>query len=93
MSGFDERCPYCDHKLEDLRHDWEGSDYDAEFVVECEGCRKAVNVIVHQVPEFQTTKNMCRVCQSAEVHDVRTHYCEPCKVKLQQLSDHNERVR
>jgi hypothetical protein len=84
MAGFDQRCPHCDREI-DCQRRWADHDYQTEFHVECE-CGKRVCVNVHSVPEFETSKVMCQMCNKKEAV---LWYCKPCKAKLDALSKAN----
>jgi hypothetical protein len=87
MSGFDEKCPYCETEI-DVRSEWEYRDYADEFFVDCKNCNHRVQVDVVPEPIFETSKPMCKLCCRAEA-TVNPHYCDPCHAKLKELSKHN----
>jgi hypothetical protein len=87
MAGFDHKCPYCDKEIAVYR-EWESREYTSDFIVECEWCKRRVQVDVRSEPVFETGKPMCPMCCRAEVGD-NPFYCDPCHEKLIELSKHN----
>ena len=87
MSGFDCKCPYCETIIE-VYAAWENRDYAAGFQVECENCKRMVQVDVRQEPVFATGIPMCQMCYRAEIGN-NPYYCNSCHEKLVELSKHN----
>jgi hypothetical protein len=87
MAGFDHKCPYCETVIP-VYAAWEHHDYATDFQVECEWCKRRVQVDVRQEPIFATGKPMCNMCCRAEVGG-NPYYCDPCHEKLLELSNHN----
>lgn len=52
---WDDRCPHCERPI-DMHSKFEAADYETEFVCECPGCERKINVIVEQVPNFGLAK-------------------------------------
>lgn len=84
MAGFDECCPHCGAK-QDIRSKWESADYASDFVFVCD-CGKNVQVIVHQIPEFETKKVTCYRCRN-EVSE--EGYCPACLKVIHDIIDKN----
>jgi len=79
MSGFDERCPHCDAKI-DCQSAWQNSDHQDCFKHVCGECDKTLEITVHSVPEFRTERVRCLMCNKTS--DSPRDYCDECKAKL-----------
>ena len=77
MAGFDEKCPFCNHKI-DCMESW---DYRTQFIVCCKNCERNVLVCVYSEPSFETSKPACLMC-SKTLKASEFDYCAACKNKL-----------
>ena len=85
-SRFDERCPHCDMNIrEQLRRQWE---YRDSYQINCDGCKRLVQVDVHSIPEFETSPATCQKCNKNEIHS--GWYCPDCQAELDALSERNK---
>lgn len=77
MSGFDQKCPFCDADMDCRRH-W---DYETEYNIECRACDKLVHISVRMTPEFTTSKPVCGKCNKVEIQS--GSYCPECRAEIE----------